>query len=202
MRLSLLPLGLALLVLTACQHHSISTAIDETGPLEAQLLEQEKIFPLPSDVSQGNGGDAPQQADGRHLPLVLFPYDRWMLTPQAKKILEQAGAWLRTYNHGELRVEGHTDPQGTTSYNYALGLRRASTVIRYLGNLGVDHKSMVPVSFGEDRPVCHEVSAYCDAMNRRAAVFVARREAHPLLLDLTDFTDGATPVPATTYPHD
>lgn len=198
MRLSLLPLGLALMVLTACQHHS----------METQLIEQEKIFPLPLDVSQGNGGDAPsvsdvpQQADGRYLPTVFFHYDRWMLTPQAKKILERAGAWLRTYNHGEFRVEGHTDPKGTTSYNYALGLRRARTVIRYLVNLGADHKSMVPVSFGEDKPSCHEVSAFCDAMNRRAAVFVARGKAYPLLSGLTDFTDGAIPVPATTDAHD
>lgn len=223
MRVLVLPLGFALMVLTGCQHHSVTTVGEEIGPLlipqgqdsetivnieEAHILEQEKIFPLPIDVSKGHGGDAPsvsntlQQPDGRHLPLVLFPYDSWTLTPQAKKILEHAGAWLRTYNHGELSVEGHTDPKGTTSYNYALGLRRANTVIRYLVNLGADPKSMVPASFGEAAPVCHEVSAYCDAMNRRAAVFVAKREAHPLLSALTDFTSGGKRPPTTPQAHE
>jgi len=202
MRALILPLSFALMVLTGCQHHSVTMTSEAVGPLrvqqgqdlatsgtieEAQFLEQEKIFPLSLDASSGNSRDALEQEDGRHLPLVLFPYDSWTLTPQAKKILEHAGAWLRTYSHGELSVEGHTDPKGTTAYNYALGLRRASAVIRYLVNLGADQQSMVPASFGEAAPVCQEVSAYCDAMNRRAAVFVARREAHPLLSALTDF---------------
>jgi outer membrane protein OmpA-like peptidoglycan-associated protein len=225
MRGLVLLLGFALMVLTGCQHHSVTTVGEEVGPLlvpqgqdsatsvtieEAHLFEQEKIFPLPLDVPNGNenGRDASsvsdtlQQPDGRHLPLVLFPYDSWTLTPQAQKILEHAGAWLRTYNHGELSVEGHTDPKGTTAYNYALGLRRASTVIRYLVNLGADQQSMVPASFGEAAPVCHEISAYCDAMNRRAAVFVARREAHPLLSALTDFSSNVKRPPATPQTHD
>jgi outer membrane protein OmpA-like peptidoglycan-associated protein len=212
-------LGLALFVLTGCpQHHSVTSVADEVSPLlvpqgldsgtivkieKAQLLEQDDILPLPVAVANGKDHNIPSvHVDGRHLPLVLFPYDSWTLTPRAKKTLQQAGAWLRTYRHGELSVEGHTDPKGTTSYNYALGLRRAHTVIRYLVNLGADQQSMVPTSFGEDAPVCHQVSAYCDTMNRRAAVFVSQRKAHPLLSSLTDFTDRATYVPTTPHAHD
>ncbi len=223
MRGVILPLGVALMILTGCQHQSATMMAEEGGPLlvpegqhsetsmimeEEQFLDQEEIFPLLGDGPNGNGRDtssesaALQEPDGRHLPLVLFPYDSWTLTPQAKKILKQAGAWLRTYNHGELSVEGHTDPKGTTSYNYALGLRRAQAVTRYLVNLGADPKSMVATSFGEDAPVCHQVSAYCDAMNRRAAVFVAQRDAHVLFSSLTDFAEGATYVPTPPHAHD
>ena len=217
MRVLVLSLELVAMVLTGCQHHAVTMTGEEIGPLlatqgqdsessviiEEALFPEEEIVPLPLVVPHTNDSNTSSESnishepDGRHLPLVLFPYDSWTLTPQARKILEQAGAWLRTYNHGELSVEGHTDPTGTTSYNYALGLRRANTVIRYLVNLGADPQTMVPTSFGEDTPVCHQTSAYCDAMNRRAAVFVAQREAHPLLSALTDFTEGTNRVPST-----
>ncbi len=219
----ILSLGVALMVLTGCQHQSATMMAEEIGPLlvpqgrnsespmrieQAQFLDQEEILPVSvggspvNDQSTSSGSDVPHQPDGRHLPLVLFPYDSWTLTPQAKTILEQAGAWLRTYDHGELSVEGHTDPKGTSSYNYALGLRRARTVIRYLVNLGADPQSMVPTSFGEDAPVCHHISAYCDAMNRRAAVFVAQRQAHALFSSLTDFTEGVVHVPIPPHAQD
>lgn len=223
MRLAFLSLVLTVMVLTGCQRHSITVTASEVGPdmdrqgldvtrtlavepvqLETtELREPQMILPLPLEGSKGPlVREIPQKTDGRHLPLVLFPYDSWSLTPRARKILEEAAAWLRTYNHGELSVEGHTDPRGTTSYNYALGLRRANTVIRYLVSLGAKRESMVPKSFGEDAPVCHQISEYCGAMNRRAAVFVAQRKAHPLLSGLTDFTDSSPQRLATSITHD
>ncbi len=180
------------------------------GPVtrvDAEYVDDEPILALPENLfasaSRGGGGaelDVPEP-DGRHLPLVLFPFDSWVLTSQAKTILKEAGTWLRTYNHGELSVEGHTDPKGTTSYNHALGLRRAEAVRRYLVSLGVREDSMVPTSFGKDAPVCRQASAYCDAMNRRSTVFVAQRHGHPVVSALTNFTEhgqASTPRPTSS----
>ena len=184
---------------------------DGEGPVisvEAEYVEDEFILSLPDELfasASSGGGDAEPdipEPDGRHLPLVLFPFDSWVLTSQAKTILKEAGTWLRTYNHGELSVEGHTDPKGTTSYNHALGLRRAESVRRYLVSLGVRKDTMVPTSFGKEAPVCRQATAYCDAMNRRSTVFVAQRHGHPVVSALTNFTEHgqASPPRPTSSP--
>ncbi len=216
-------LGLSLLLLPGCGSFLATlSGVEETpavepllvpggregdGPVtsvEAEYVHDEPILALPDHLflsaSAEAGADDPAlpEPDGRHLPLVLFPFDSWVLTSTAKAILKEAGTWLRTYNHGELSVEGHTDPKGTASYNQALGLRRAEAVMRYLVNLGVRSETMVATSFGMEAPVCRQVTAYCDAMNRRSTVFVAQRHLHPVVSSLTNFSEhGQT---ATRHP--
>ncbi len=176
---------------------------DGEGPVTrvaAEYVEEDPLLALPDELfaSANIGGGEPvvPEPDGRHLPLVLFPFDSWVLTSHAKTILNEAGAWLRTYNHGELSVEGHTDPKGTASYNHALGLRRAESVRRYLVSLGVSEDSLVPTSFGKEAPVCRQATAYCDAMNRRSTVFVAQRHGHPVVSALTNFSEHGQASPS------
>ncbi len=119
--------------------------------------------------------------DGRYLPLVLFPFDSWELTPDAEKTLQEASSWLRTSMHGDLTIEGHTDAKGTNAYNHALGYKRASAVMKYLKDLGIKSGSMMPVSFGELDPICEEEDQFCYDMNRRAFMFVANRKLPALL---------------------
>lgn len=142
----------------------------------------------PALASVGVGERA--RPDGRYLPLVLFPRDSWELTPEAQAILQQAGDWLRTYLHGELAIEGHTDTKGTEAYNQALGYKRALAVIQYFEDLGLKPGTMKPVSYGELDPICQREDVFCDDMNRRAFVFVADRALAPLLtsfqIPLTD----------------
>ncbi len=119
--------------------------------------------------------------DGRYLPLVLFPFDSWELTPDAEKTLQEASNWLRTSLHGELTIEGHTDAKGTNAYNHALGYKRANAVMKYLKDLGIKPDSMEPISFGELDPICQEQDQLCYDMNRRAFMFVANRKLPSLL---------------------
>ncbi len=119
--------------------------------------------------------------EGRYLPLVLFPFDSWELTPDAEKTLQEASSWLRTSMHGELTIEGHTDAKGTNAYNHALGYKRANAVMKYLKDLGIKPDTMEPISFGELDPICQEEDQFCYDMNRRAFMFVANRKLPPLL---------------------
>ncbi len=119
--------------------------------------------------------------DGRYLPLVLFPFDSWELTPDAEKTLQEASNWLRTSMHGELTIEGHTDAKGTQAYNHALGYKRAQAVMKYLTDLGIKPGAMEPISFGELDPICQEADQFCYDMNRRAFMFVANRKLPSLL---------------------
>ena len=72
-----------------------------------------------------------------------------------------------------ITVEGHTDERGTTSYNLALGERRASSVERYLVGRGVPASRLDTVSYGEERPVDKGSDEVAFSKNRRVDIHVA-----------------------------
>ena len=56
---------------------------------------------------------------------VHFAFDRFNLSPEALKILDDAVAKLQANPDINVTIEGHTDSIGTSEYNLALGERRA-----------------------------------------------------------------------------
>lgn len=66
-----------------------------------------------------------------------------------------------------VKVEGNSDERGTDEYNYALALKRASSVKAVLVNNGVDPKNIKVVSYGESKPKCNEQTPQCWRKNRR-----------------------------------
>lgn len=98
---------------------------------------------------------------------IHFEFDRWELTPQARRILEELATVLKAFPTVSLRLEGHADERGTTEYNLALGARRAQAARDYLVALGVDPARLETVSYGEERPLDpgHHERAW--ALNRR-----------------------------------
>ena len=59
------------------------------------------------------------------------------------------------------------DERGTEEYNLHLSNRRASTVKRYLVNLGVPEKNLETVGYGENRPADSGHTEDAWAANRR-----------------------------------
>ncbi|MEX0830947.1 MAG: OmpA family protein [Nitrospirales bacterium] len=110
---------------------------------------------------------------------VYFEFNRWALSDGAKSLLKtqvetQGGAWT-----GMLRIDGHTDAQGTDSYNRALGLKRAEAVKTYLVSLGIPEDTIQVQSFGKDGAVCQEQTPDCFEHNRRAHVaFLSQPTSH------------------------
>jgi peptidoglycan-associated lipoprotein len=69
---------------------------------------------------------------------IYFDFGESVLTLEATKVLkDQIAPCVQKALVRKLRIEGHCDPRGTEEYNLALGERRAQTVKRYLGRLGV-----------------------------------------------------------------
>jgi OOP family OmpA-OmpF porin len=73
----------------------------------------------------------------------------------------------------EIIIEGHTDSDGSSTYNYELSQRRAQSVISILANqYGVALSRLTPKGFGEDRPVYSNKTRFGKAVNRRVAVAI------------------------------
>jgi len=83
-------------------------------------------------------------------PTPTFDYDKDDLTSDDRTVLDTLAACLST---GALKGKavaliGRADPRGTEEYNLGLGSRRAYTVGRYLGRLGVAEAQLAVTTRG------------------------------------------------------
>jgi outer membrane protein OmpA-like peptidoglycan-associated protein len=102
---------------------------------------------------------------------VHFGFDRYNLTPKAKKALDELGAELANAKHYIVVVDGNTDSVGSAEYNYLLSQRRADSVIHYLSTkYNVPAYKIYVIGLGKDKPVAANKSAKGRAENRRVDV--------------------------------
>ncbi len=99
-----------------------------------------------------------------------FDFDKADLKQLELSSLDEFADNLKGLN-GRILIAGHTDYQGSISYNEKLAKQRAQYVMDYLQKR-VDPSQYVweVKSFGELDPVTHEKSLDANALNRRAIV--------------------------------
>ncbi|WP_243613913.1 OmpA family protein [Shimia aestuarii] len=114
---------------------------------------------------------------------VNFAFNSAQLDGQARTVLRQQADWIRQFPEVRFRVYGHTDAVGSTSYNHALGKRRARAVVAYLASLGIGRDRLEAlVSRGETQPLI--VTEGRERRNRRTVTEVSGFvERHPSVLD-------------------
>ena len=99
---------------------------------------------------------APAKAAQAVRPSVNFPvhfeFGSAELTPQAKAVLDELGAALRTddLKPYRFRIVGHTDAIGSEEYNLDLSRQRAKAVERYLNDrFGIEQRRIEAVGLGK-----------------------------------------------------
>ena len=103
---------------------------------------------------------------------VHFAFDRYTLTPDALRILDDAVTAMQQNAALRLTIEGHTCNIGTAEYNLALGDRRARAVRDYFISRGISGDRLTAVSYGEERPKYDNSREETRRLNRRAALVV------------------------------
>ena len=98
---------------------------------------------------------------------IYFEVGRRGLTDEAKALLQKQTEFMKANPDWGVLVQGHTDQQGSESYNQILGLKRAETVKSYLIHLGVSEHAIKVVSLGKAGALCADTSDQCRRMNRR-----------------------------------
>jgi peptidoglycan-associated lipoprotein len=137
---------------------------------EAPAAEPKAAKPAPVETPTEPTDDTPARDPAELGQLVYFEFDSAALSPATRAVLENNVKWLAEDSVRTLTIEGHTDQQGTTEYNIALGDRRAKAAKDYMIALGADGSKITIVSYGEERPA----SGSDDAANRRG-VFISER---------------------------
>ncbi|MFO0758696.1 MAG: OmpA family protein [Byssovorax sp.] len=112
---------------------------------------------------------------------VVFESGKDILKPESDEVLEVVKDYLDAKPEVTLlRIEGHTDSDGTHDGNQKLSELRALAVAHWLVAKGVDCKRLIPVGFGQDKPVAPNDTPDNKAQNRRVAFVNAGLKGKPI----------------------
>jgi outer membrane protein OmpA-like peptidoglycan-associated protein len=105
---------------------------------------------------------------------VYFASGKDRILPRSYALLNEVALALRDNPTLRVRIEGHTDSQGSSRYNEKLSDRRANSVRRYLVDQGITGDRMVAVGYGEERPIEDNRTAAGREANRRVEFHVIK----------------------------
>ena len=106
---------------------------------------------------------------------VYFATDDDRILERSFGLLDEVASALVSNAKIQVRIEGHTDSQGSDSYNKELSHRRAHSVRRYLMDRGVEGARMVAQGVGEERPLEDNRTSEGRAVNRRVEFHIIGR---------------------------
>lgn len=99
---------------------------------------------------------------------IFFEYNKADIKPISFELLDEViMAILDHPNITLIEVAGHTDSDGSESYNLKLSQRRAESVVNYLIQGGVEPQRLMAQGYGESTPIDTNETTEGKARNRR-----------------------------------
>lgn len=92
------------------------------------------------------------------------------IQPGSFAMLDELADYLKRKPLVRIRIEGHTDNQGSDAQNQLLSERRAKAVMNYLIGKGISQSRMTAVGKGEAVPIADNATEEGRAKNRRTEV--------------------------------
>jgi len=141
---------------------------------------------LPMTVAHADTTAPPRrfELDGNALKLpgpVLYETGSAKLKPESDAVLAHVKAYLDDKPAITLlRIEVHTDAQGGGDFNQRMSEARAMEVARWLIGKGIDCKRLLPVGFGETKPIADNATPDGRAANRRTLFVNAALRGKPI----------------------
>jgi len=121
----------------------------------------------------GTGVDVERDGDNLLLRMpsgITFAYDKADVMAQFRPTLNEVASTLAEFPKTYIDVYGHTDSDGSDSYNQMLSERRAQSVATYLNQHGVQSARMATRGYGETQPIATNATEAGKAANRRVEI--------------------------------
>ncbi len=107
---------------------------------------------------------------------ITFASGEAAMEPKSFELLNTLSDIVTACSDFRLIISGHTDASGPADDNLELSAERAEAVKAYLIARGVEEKLLIPVGYGETRPVASNDTSDGRARNRRIEFTIALAE--------------------------
>lgn len=101
---------------------------------------------------------------------VYFDSSKDTFSGETISRLDEAASIMTKYSTAKFSISGHTDSQGSTTFNQELSNSRANAVKDYLVSKGVSSSNLNAKGFGEDMPIATNNTRSGRSKNRRVEV--------------------------------
>src|SRR5882724_2023741 len=157
------------------------TSDTRVGPVEENQQriagQMDELYAIAAEARQqvtavNNRVDALDDYDVKENVAVTFRVNSTVLSPEAKRQLDEFAAKVANAKAYTIEVSGHTDSTGSEAKNFRLSRERAEAVVQYLA---VNHKIplrrfVTPMGYGKTDAVADNSTANGRAQNRRVEV--------------------------------
>lgn len=113
-----------------------------------------------------------------HTEEVLFISDKINFEVASSKILPESHDELAKIikiikeKKARVRIEGHTDIQGTASFNQTLSIERAESIRQYMIKHGIDPDQLEIAGYGSSKPIAGNNTPAGRSLNRRVEFII------------------------------
>jgi OOP family OmpA-OmpF porin len=162
--------------------------VEAQGSVKSGGTEPKKVKEAPPEAPKPEDKPKPQkikfETEGGQLKLpgpVVFETGKAVLKPESDAVLDIVRQYLEAKPEITLlRIEGHTDNVGIAAENQTLSEARSMAVARWLVGKGISCKRLLPVGFGQDKPVGDNKTPEGRESNRRTAFVNAELKGKPI----------------------
>lgn len=99
---------------------------------------------------------------------VMFDYGKATIKPESHSLLKDVADVLKKNPQvKKIRIEGHTDSDGSSSMNQRLSQQRADAVRQFLIDQGIAASRLVSKGYGESKPIADNKTDEGKEKNRR-----------------------------------
>jgi len=98
---------------------------------------------------------------------IFFDLDKYDLKPKSIPELQKIIRFMQENPQVRVEVSGHTDNIGQATYNKQLSEKRALSVYNYLIEKGIEKNRLVPIGYGQAKPLADNATDEGRQQNRR-----------------------------------
>ncbi|WP_425334827.1 OmpA family protein [Myxococcus stipitatus] len=157
--------------------------------VDACPLEAETINGVKDEDGCPDKGKSSVRLEGSRIVIldkVYFATGKDVILPKSYGLLAQVSSILKANPQMErVRIEGHTDDQGSDASNLDLSQRRAANVRVFLVKAGIAPERLEAVGYGETKPVDTNTTAQGRENNRRVEFNVVKTAEEPSAQETT-----------------
>jgi outer membrane protein OmpA-like peptidoglycan-associated protein len=106
---------------------------------------------------------------------IFFEFNKTTLLPKSFIELDKVADFMTKNDLHLIEIGGHTDSEGSDTYNLKLSEGRAKSVVNYLKTKGIKAERMRSIGYGESKPIDTNLSDQGRAQNRRVEFTLVKK---------------------------